>query len=485
MILSAVGDSSFPVLDAGAIFAAALAVILASILSAVVSRRALEPALPWRAALVRSAHDQAHSTQGMLRIERRQSPPVDATTVVQDTSLQDAGLAVTLIASAFLGLVGALGLALSGHAPSTLAVLGPVLVAGAIAVGAAIRVARPLSTRSVLARRWARLLASGAFAEVSSAIALVITVAVVMETAGLTVVSVVEVAAITLATRLAICLTPWPGGLGIADIVLLVPLLWIGVPIEVGMAAVLVWRAGSCLAVMGAIIVARHTRAESSLAARPPVSDWGRPFHRTLFALVSLMPTASRDRVRCRLFDAMFAVSEDPWGYQGTPYEQRKREHLLAAVGSDVATVVEIGSADGHNLAALAARLPMAAIIGMDVSRAAVAVARERTHSMNSVSVFHTNQRDELAASLDRPVDCVVFAEMLYYLGSERAMRSELGWLCHLVTPDCRVVLLHGAADASGLHERAARALGLRVVSSRHVDDPERGFVVTVAVMDY
>lgn len=251
------------------------------------------------------------------------------------------------------------------------------------------------------------------------------------------------------------------------------------------MAAVLVWRAGSCLAVMGAIIVARHTRAESSLAARPPVSDWGRPFHRTLFALVSLMPTASRDRVRCRLFDAMFAVSEDPWGYQGTPYEQRKREHLLAAVGSDVATVVEIGSADGHNLAALAARLPMAAIIGMDVSRAAVAVARERTHSMNSVSVFHTNQRDELAASLDRPVDCVVFAEMLYYLGSERAMRSELGWLCHLVTPDCRVVLLHGAADASGLHERAARALGLRVVSSRHVDDPERGFVVTVAVMDY
>ena len=60
-------------------------------------------------------------------------------------------------------------------------------------------------------------------------------------------------------------------------------------------------------------------------------------------------------------------------------------------------------------------------------------------------------------------------------------MRDTLDPVRQLMSPGCQVILLHGSADATALHERAMRALDLRGVATQPVDDPERPFVVTLA----
>jgi hypothetical protein len=466
------------------------AMLIAAILSftgtyvvgATIQRRAVAPSLHWRQAFVSAAHDEAHSISGALRLQRIAATPPDASGSEEVSHHSRARLAATLATAAFLGLAGALAIALSGHPPAPIVALVPASAAAIAAVVTAARLSRPLATRAVLVRQGARLVASSLFVEVSAATAMVVTVAVVVHTAGLTAVSLVEVAAITLATRLAVSLTPWPGGLGVADVTLLVPLMWIGVPLHVALAAVLIWRAGSVLAVTAAVVVARRTRMAPTPPPGPATTDGGRILHRALFGSLSLLPQGLRDTARRTVFDALFALSDDPWGYQEVAYERRKQDHLLAAVRSDARTVVEVGCADGHNLVALARRRPDLRIIGTDVSSSAVALAIQRTHELPNIRVVQSEDFDELSAEAHGHIDCVILAEVLYYLGTERSMRDTLEPVRKLMSPDCNVILLHGSADATALHERAMRALELRGVVTQPVDDPERPFVVTVAV---
>lgn len=461
--------------------AALLAVAGAYVAGATIHRRAMAPALHWHQAFVSAAHDEAHSVSGTLRLQRIAALPTSALASAEDPHNGRARVAATLVTAAFLGLAGALALALSGHPPAPIVALAPASAAAIAAVFIAARILRALATRTVLVRRGVRLVASSLFVEVSAATAMVVTVAVVLHTAGLTAVSLVEVAAITLATRLAVSLTPWPGGLGVADATLLVPLTWIGVPIHVGIAAVLIWRAGSLLAVTAALVVARRTHSAPMPPPGPATTDRGRILHRALFGSLSVLPQGLRDAARRTVFDAMFSLSDDPWGYQEVAYERRKQGYLLAAVGSDARTVVELGCADGHNLVALARRRPNLTIFGTDVSSAAVAVATQRTHEYPNIHVLRSDDFDDLGAELKGRIDCVILAEVLYYLGTERSMRDTLGPVRKLLSPDCQVILLHGSADATALHERAMRALDLRGVATQSVDDLERPFVVTLA----
>lgn len=462
--------------------AALLAVTSTYVVGATIHRRALAPALHWRQAFVSAAHDEAHSVSGALRLQRIAGVPPGALGSAEDPHNGRARLAATLVTAAFLGLAGALALAVSGHPPAPIVALAPASAAAVAAVVTAARISRPLATRTVLARRGARLVASSLFVEVSAATAMVVTVAVVVHTAGLTAVSLVEVAAITLATRLAVSLTPWPGGLGVADATMLVPLMWIGVPLHVALAAVLIWRAGSLLAVTAAVVVARRTHMAPMPLSGPATTDGGRILHRALFGSLSLLPHGLRSTARRTVFDAVFSLSDDPWGYQEVAYERRKQGHLLAAVGSDARAVVEVGCADGHNLVALARRRPNLTIIGTDISSAAVAVAIQRTHGFPNIHIVRSDAFDDLGAEIKGRIDCVILAEVLYYLGTERSMRDALEPVRQLMSPDCKVILLHGSADATALHERAMRAMELRGVATQPVDDPERPFVVTVAV---
>lgn len=423
---------------------------------ATLRRRALVPGLTWREAAFSSAHREA-------------------------VDLRRARWAATLVTAAVLGLAGAGLLARSGHSPAPAVT---VLLAGACsaaAVALAVRVCRQGPTRSVLARRGVRLVASSLFVEISAATAMVVSVVVVTHTEGLSAVSVVEVAAITVTTRLAMSLTPWPGGLGVADLVLLVPLVWIGLPVHVALAAVLVWRAGSLLTAATTVIVARRTTPVPGRPDSPDRADGGRLLHRALFTGLGVLPRRLRNSARRHLFDALFSLSADPWGYQATAYEQRKREHLLAAVPDDAGTILEVGCADGHNLEALARRYPHMRILGTDVSPAAARIAADRTRALGTVTVLTSEEflRDPDAAS--DGIDCVILSEVLYYLGTDTATREALAPVHDRMNRGCRVVLLHGCTDAPVLHARAMRALGVVSQGEVKVEDPERPFTVATA----
>jgi ubiquinone/menaquinone biosynthesis C-methylase UbiE len=203
--------------------------------------------------------------------------------------------------------------------------------------------------------------------------------------------------------------------------------------------------------------------------------------HRALFGAMSLMPLRVRDKARRRAFNAMFSLSDDPWGYQRLGYERRKQEFLLAEVGSTARVIVEVGCADGHNLVALARQLPASTVIGSDVSSVAVRIAAQRTRDFSNVRVIGPDAYDELPESLHDRVDCIVLAEVLYYLVGERAIHDALAPLLRIASADCRVIMLHGSADADRLHDRAARALGLRIANARRIDDAERPFTLAVA----
>ena len=79
------------------------------------------------------------------------------------------------------------------------------------------------------------------------------------------------------------------------------------------------------------------------------------------------------------------------------------------------------------------------------------------------------------------PVDYVVLAEVLYYLGGDRGMDMALTSVRSLMGPETRVVMVHGSADACALHARAANALGLDIVSGVCMHDADRPFEIVVA----
>jgi uncharacterized membrane protein YbhN (UPF0104 family) len=440
--------------------AAVASVGAATAVGATLRRRALVPGLSWWEAAVSSAHPEA-------------------------VDLKGARWAATLVTAAVLGLVGAGLLAGSGHPPAPAVTVLLVGAAAAAAALVAVRQCRQGPTRAVLARRGVRLMASSLFVEISAATAMVVSVAVVTHTEGLSAVSLVEVAAITVTTRLAVSLTPWPGGLGVADAVMLVPLMWIGLPIHVALAAVLVWRAGSLIAATTTVIVARRTTPAHGRPGSPDSADGGRILHRSLFAGLGLLPRRVRAFSRRLLFDALFSLSADPWGYESTAYEQRKREHLLAAVPQDATTVLEVGCADGHNLEALARRHPHMRVLGTDVSPAAVGIATDRTRALGTVTVLTSEEFPRDPAVAPDGIDCVILSEVLYYLGSEKAMREALAPVRDRMSSGCRVVLLHGCSDAPALHARAMSALGVSADSEVQIDDPERPFTVCTARRRY
>jgi hypothetical protein len=443
----------------------------------VAHRKAAHPGLPWRNAVVASAHDRRPLVPVLaVRAHARQQDR-------HESAVATATRVTAVVAGALLGLAGVMLAAASGHLPATWAVLTGAVVFSVIAGSVAALAARRSTVRAVLSRRGLHLMAGAAFRELAISVSMTAPVLVVAHTAGVPDVSLLEVVAVVLATRLVVAAVPVGSGVGVADVTLVAGLAWMGVAIPVGIAAVLVWRACT-IAIAIALAAIGHRTSPVALPSDAPSSDGiGRRLHRAAFASLGWLPAAIRDRVRGRVFDAMFSLSPDPWGYAAIPYERRKQERLLEAVGDSAGVIVEVGCADGHNLLALAERHPNATIIGTDVSQTAVRIAAERTADCAGIRVVHAADLEGLRRALPGPVDCLVLAEVLYYLGSQQAIATALQPLRQYLHPDGRVVMVHGAADAEVLHGRAASALGMRVEDLVEVVDHERPFHVAVAVV--
>jgi SAM-dependent methyltransferase len=219
-------------------------------------------------------------------------------------------------------------------------------------------------------------------------------------------------------------------------------------------------------------------------------SDAGEPFregptrlvHRAFFGAIGLLPRRVRERLRGKIFDALFTLSPDPWGYQDIGYERRKQERLLATVGQEPGVIVEIGCANGHNLEALARRNPLATVVGIDISQSAVRLAEARVAELPNAHALHSTALEALDRLLPTSVDCVVLSEVVYYMGSAECIAQSLAPLCHFTDEDSRVVMLHGSQDAPQLHKRAAVAMDLVISESVVVPDATRPFHIAVAV---
>lgn len=326
-------------------------------------------------------------------------------------------------------------------------------------------------------------------------------------TSGTSVIGLLEVGLVSVVARL-LTLTRLPrAGLLVADVVFVGVLFALGFSTPAAVATVAVWRAGLGVAwLVGTVgrFGLADSEAEVGLPAAPTGSPVGEWVHRALFALIGVLPAALAARVRARVFGAMFSLVDDPWRYAEMPYEQRKQRALVDALPGEAVAggpIVELGCADGHNLAVFAARHPGARVIGLDISPVAVAAATARCADIApggdptdeasgqsvaepQVTVAVADARGATSVLRGMGVEAIgvlVISEMLYYIGSPAQIRAELRGLAPLMRAGAAVVLVHGDRDAARLHPAAIEALGCAPSERFAHDDPERPFVVDLA----
>ena len=172
-------------------------------------------------------------------------------------------------------------------------------------------------------------------------------------------------------------------------------------------------------------------------------------------------------------FDAMYARSDDPWGFTDRWYEARKRAVTLAALPAErYARVLEIGCSIGVLTEQLAHRSD--ALHALDVSDAAVASARERLADSPHVRIERADVTDGLP---EGRFDLVVLSEVGYYFTPDalvelvdgvRAALADGGTVlaCHWRHPVTDYV-----QGGDGVHAAIAEHLGLHRLVRHEEDD--------------
>jgi LmbE family N-acetylglucosaminyl deacetylase/SAM-dependent methyltransferase len=192
--------------------------------------------------------------------------------------------------------------------------------------------------------------------------------------------------------------------------------------------------------------------------------------HRLVEALID--PTHALPRVatgrldrrvasRATQFDVMYDGGDDPWAFDGSFYEERRRALVLAQLGCRrYGRALEIGCADGRLTEALLERCDQ--VVAIDASHRAVAAARDR------VPGAVVEQGTAPADLPPGPFDLVLLSEVGYFLtplelvATLRRCEASLApggelVLCHWQHPTEHVPL-----DGVLVHEQARTALRLR-----------------------
>jgi peptidoglycan/xylan/chitin deacetylase (PgdA/CDA1 family)/SAM-dependent methyltransferase len=182
---------------------------------------------------------------------------------------------------------------------------------------------------------------------------------------------------------------------------------------------------------------------------------------------VRLDATSEREAQR---WNALF-TRPDPWSYDD-PYERTKRGYALEALaGRRFARALEVGCAEGHLTAMLAACCD--SLMAVDIAAAAVERARERCREMPEV---HFERRDAFRSLPVGPFDLVVCSEVLYYARHRFALRAMLRRLVRSLAAGGDRLLVHTIAmadrrTASGFdfHELGADSIARAAARSRSV----------------
>ena len=175
-------------------------------------------------------------------------------------------------------------------------------------------------------------------------------------------------------------------------------------------------------------------------------------------------------------FDAMYAVSDDPWGFTDRWYEQRKRALTLAALPRPrFARVLEIGCSSGVTTADLADRADV--VIATDVAQRAVEQARARLADRPHATVEPLRLPEEWPdAWAAEPFDLIVLSEVGFYLAGD-ALVEVVDRSRAALAPGGVFVACHWRPHVLGLdrggdevHRIIRERLGARCIV-QHVED--------------
>ena len=169
-----------------------------------------------------------------------------------------------------------------------------------------------------------------------------------------------------------------------------------------------------------------------------------------------------------RKMNRQFGKREDPFSYATTPYEAARLEAMDAALGSaPLGRVLEVGCAEGHFTAKLAAR--SSRVLALDISAVALARARRRAPA----AVFMEADLLSWEPGTEAPFDAVVLGDVLYYLdrpGVAAEFAALFPRIASWLKPGGRLLLAHGfSSDKELAHRRSFRerfeGAGPRLVS--------------------
>lgn len=127
-----------------------------------------------------------------------------------------------------------------------------------------------------------------------------------------------------------------------------------------------------------------------------------------------------RERLGREYFEDLYGESPDPWGFETSPYERRKYERTLGALGERrFRRALEVGASIGVFTEMLAPRCDE--LLAVDVSEKAVAVARERLVGHAHVRVERRGLPEEMP---EGSFDLILASEVLYYLTREELLEA-------------------------------------------------------------
>ncbi len=117
-------------------------------------------------------------------------------------------------------------------------------------------------------------------------------------------------------------------------------------------------------------------------------------------------------------FERLYRANPDPWGFGSSPYEQRKYEATLAALGTrHFESVLEVGCSIGILTSRLASRCDH--LVGVDFAPSAVKAARARCAPYPGVRIEQMQVPREWPQGF---LDLIVLSEVLYFLDESDVM---------------------------------------------------------------
>jgi len=137
-------------------------------------------------------------------------------------------------------------------------------------------------------------------------------------------------------------------------------------------------------------------------------------------------------------FDDVYRANEDPWAFASSPYERQKYADTLAALNRPrYERAFEIGSSIGVLTAQLAQRC--ARLLGVDVSEAALAQARQRCAALPQVELRKMQVPSEFP---QEQFDLILLSEVGYYWAPADLARAADLMLAALPT-GAQLLLVH------------------------------------------